>query len=58
MNNIFAFGRSIDTVDLSKTMETRVNKYVYNEMVPFSLFVPSLASALASGTVGMHSVMS
>ncbi|RJE26963.1 hypothetical protein PHISCL_00664 [Aspergillus sclerotialis] len=46
MNNIFAFGRSTDRIDLAKTMETRVNKYVYNKMALFILLVPFLASVL------------
>ncbi|DAA75805.1 TPA_exp: Uncharacterized protein A8136_1527 [Trichophyton benhamiae CBS 112371] len=44
MNNIFAFGRSIDRIDLSTTIETRVNKYVYNKLALFILIVPFLAS--------------
>lgn len=46
MNNIFAFGRSIDRIDLSTTIETRVNKYVYNKLALFILIVPFLASIL------------
>ncbi|EFQ96934.1 hypothetical protein MGYG_08859 [Nannizzia gypsea CBS 118893] len=46
MNNIFAFGRSIDRIDLSTTIEKRVNKYVYNKLALFILIVPFLASIL------------
>lgn len=46
MDNIFAFGRSIDRIDLSTTIETRVNKYVYNKLALFILIVPFLASIL------------
>ncbi|GBF67148.1 hypothetical protein TMEN_9871 [Trichophyton mentagrophytes] len=47
MDNIFAFGRSIDRIDLSTTIETRVNKYVYNKLALFILIVPFLASLLS-----------
>ncbi|KDB28102.1 hypothetical protein H109_00122 [Trichophyton interdigitale MR816] len=47
MDNIFAFGRSIDRIDLSTTIETRVNKYFYNKLALFILIVPFLASLLS-----------
>jgi len=46
MNNVFAFGRSSNIVDMATTIETRRTLYVYRKLVLLVLLIPAMATVL------------